>query len=167
MYQYVKNRVINVLEIFEYLSMIIIKNESNDYKESMIYISKLMTNIYESIVQEFITYLARCPIRKACNDLQSQVIILNDLSLIIKQLFVINNEWKQANEQDNDQDNDQDDDIEMNEIKTENLVKLPKNVVKHIKRSIVEITDNIDDKIKNDSNVIENLNCLNNLSVKC
>eukprot|EP01083_Nonionella_stella_P226449 804185_1 len=153
MYRYVKQRVFAALELVECVLIVM---------DSMEYCVEMIGNVYKSVIEGFITYLARCPSRNAKNEMKLQVILLDDLSAIVQRVCAIKHQWKSRQTDANETDDD--DDMQMNDNTCSNdIIMFPQPIIKHIKRSIVEMCGNIDDGLKTNSDVVTNLNCLNGL----
>ena len=111
--------------------MVMAKDDLNGMREKL----------YGSIIEGFVTYLARCLSRNAKNNVEMQSRILNDLCCILERLKSENRDA--ANDGRNDNDVQMKDNTQTNAPKT-----LSTSIIKHIRRSIGEIDSNLLEEVK-------------------
>jgi len=157
MYEYVKNRVFNAVQLLQNVSVLMLQNELDDNNECTEWLLQVTRNIYHSVIEPFVTFMVRSPAKHAKEDMNAQMEILRDLKNIFEKFSTLQKLWKQNEECEND---DDDEDIRM---KSE--IRFPDSITKHIQRSLSEINNNINDSIREHENVIQILNSLHNLCI--
>lgn len=145
MYDFVFHRVLNGLRILFHLSLF--------YKsEDMLLLTDeqlmgMMDNVYSNIMQGFLTFLSRLPIRSMKNMIEEQKRVLKHFFIVMNNLHYIKNKCWIKSKRNVEEDNDSfmvDMDGETNGILRNNFSLETR---KHMKRCISELTENLNGHI--------------------